>query len=385
MRTRTSRHLAPALLALALLAGACSSGGNASPEPEAPASVDVAAHESNTDSPLGFGFTVPQGATQIGPLMRWRSDALLDAYQDELEAALIKQATDDAERSIEGAEDETPEPSVSPSPTPTATRSPYAEPRRDTFYLLEERPRTDSTTTFLRIDEDDPTPVFVALLTQVREILPDSDVQPHAWQQYCDTTADRIDHCSVNAQGTASNGLELSVDLSVDPGDIETRRAAPGAQRRPVVVLSVAYVGDPDAGQDETGRFERTDLPEPAEEPPADELVWPQMDVDQPAEGPLLDGKWTVPSEDARLLLSGFNPRFVVLHAHSGTVLEEIGRDWVKTHSDRGPVDRDVIEDLNEFTTVYTANSSKKGLVARAAFIQSARGTYLLMTFTPGG
>lgn len=369
-------RLATAGLVVILLTGCLpgAAGPGAESEPGPASSV----HESGTDSPLGFGFTVPAGATQIGPLMRFRSEELVAAYADELETALARQAADEAERSLNQAAEEAESESPAPSPTP------HNEPRRDTYYLLDERPRPDTVTSFLRV-EANPTEVFVALLTQIRQILPDSEVDPSAWTEYCRTEQNRIQRCSVLAEGTASNGHELLVRLVINPGDIASRTAAPGADRHPVAMLTVAAVGDPRQAQVETGRFERTELPEGAEPDLGEdeELIWPQMDVDQPLDEPLLDGSWLLPA-DTTLLLAGIGPRFAVVYADDGAALEDAGAAWVESHSDAGRVHRDVVEDLNEYATTYTARSAAPGLVARATFIQSGRGNYLVLTYTPG-
>ena len=66
-----------------------------SPEASESADVtDVTEHESGPESPIAYGFQVPRGASQVGPLVRYRSDRLLRAYQTELETAQARRDAD---------------------------------------------------------------------------------------------------------------------------------------------------------------------------------------------------------------------------------------------------------------------------------------------------
>src|SRR5699024_11564194 len=47
--------------------------------------VNANEHESGPESPIAYGMSVPRGATQVGPLVRMRSQKLIDAYQPELD------------------------------------------------------------------------------------------------------------------------------------------------------------------------------------------------------------------------------------------------------------------------------------------------------------
>ena len=96
---------APILL-VALLAGC--SPQNATPQQTQPTggspetsdtndsaeTADVTEHESGPDSPIAYGFQVPRGASQVGPLVRYRSERLIRAYSTELQAAQARRDAD---------------------------------------------------------------------------------------------------------------------------------------------------------------------------------------------------------------------------------------------------------------------------------------------------
>src|SRR5690606_17004347 len=56
---------------------------------------DIGSHESAPASPVAFGVSVPHGAVQLGPLVRWRSPELVKAFKVDLDAIL---AEEEAER-----------------------------------------------------------------------------------------------------------------------------------------------------------------------------------------------------------------------------------------------------------------------------------------------
>lgn len=365
-----------ALASVSLIAGCTFPGSGTIGIPGTDGGTGV--HELSVDSPIGFGFRVPEGSVLLGPLLRYRSDDLREEFNDELEAALIDQAEAEARRSLQQAE------STDPDELAEAidVEEPPFERRRDSYFLIEDHPYPDATYAFMRIDGD-PTTAYRDILTQVRELLPDTDVDPAEWRETCDLEEDRIARCGVLAEGTASNGRELRVDITVDPGDLSTRFTPAGAQERPVMSVKVNMVGgDP---LEQPGPYERTAFeaePEP-EERENDDYIWPQMDVDEPVEdAELLDGDWELP-DDTTLLLSGNDPAFVVLYSHDGNSLEDHARAWVEAHSDRSEMDADILEDLNEYSTTYTANASDEDILARATFVQSARGSYAIMLYEP--
>lgn len=363
-----------AMLAVLMAVSACSSevvtGAQAT---DAPA-PDFSIHESGVDSPLGFGFTVPPGATQIGPLARFRSAALIQAYQPELTLALQNQAAEAAERALARSKNGTND------SDDLEDRQPYVPPLADTFSLIDQPPRPDVTYAHMRIDGDE-TDVFQAMLGQIRAILPDSDVHPNSWPEYCTIRDDRIERCIASARGIATNGHEISVTVRVDVGDLDTRIASAGSELKAVMTLGVSFISDPKVSQIDKGSFERAEIPQ-SPEPTPPLPTWPAMDTEADTTTPLLDGEF-IADESVTVLLSGSFPRFAVLLGQNAEDLSNIGLSWVQGYSDAGDVKRDVVEDLNEFSTTFTAHSSKKGLVARATLVQSGRGNYLLMWFSP--
>src|SRR4051794_10488610 len=98
--TMTKRTTATVLACavLAVLTGCTSSKGATIDDPTATATTvkpaDVSEHESGPESPITYGFEVPRGATQLGPLVRFRSARLIAAYQPELDAAIAQKAAE---------------------------------------------------------------------------------------------------------------------------------------------------------------------------------------------------------------------------------------------------------------------------------------------------
>ena len=362
-----------AVFAGLLLITSCGNG-EASPGASSPSAlINTSIHESAVDSPLEFGFTVPSGASQIGPLLRFRSRALLEEFQPDLAQAQLVDDTELAETSLENA-------LARSEPVSEAADKPYVEPLADSFGLLETPPTPDVMYAFMRVDGD-ATTVFQNMLTQIRGILPRTEVHPNLWSDYCDVEETVIQSCSVRTQGMASNGHELNVQLKMFPGDIADQVGPTGAKLRPVMTLRVAYAGEPRAEQVKSGSFEITELP-PGPSPKPQTISWPIIKTETPATEPLLDGQFIAP-KDTTVLLSGSFPNFVVLLSNDAKSLANIAAEWVSGYSDAGEVENDVIENLNEFSTIYLANSSKPGLVARASLVQSARGNYLVMSYLP--
>ncbi len=363
-----------AVFAGLLLISSCGNGAANLAGSDPSALINTSIHESAVDSPLEFGFKVPSGASQIGPLLRFRSRALLEEFQPDLAQAQLIDDTELAETSLENA-------LARSEPVSESSNEPFVEPLADSFALLENPPTPDVMYAFLRVDGD-ATTVFKNMLTQIRGILPRTDVHPNLWSDYCTVKENVIQRCSVSTKGMASNGHELDVQLKIFPGDSANQVSPTGANLRPVMTLRVAYAGEPRAEQVDSGSFETTELP-PGPNPKPQTLSWPLMKSDAPATDPMLDGQFIAP-KDATILLSGSFPNFVVLLNNDAKSLDRTAKEWVSSYSDAGEIEKDVIENLNEFATIYLARSSKPGLVARAALVQSARGNYLVMSYLPG-
>lgn len=372
-RVTGATAFAPILL-VALLAG-CSPRASApqptppttaSPEPTA---TDVTEHESGPESPIAYGFRVPRGASQVGPLVRYRSARLIGAYETELEAAQARRDADRQRRRDEAEARGTP----IPPPTPTPTVAPTA----DTFRLLNEPPKPDVTVSLMRINGN-PTDVVRAMLAQIDVILPKAGIVRSDLTRYCESTNRRITSCRVRVTDTTKNGRRLTVTLAVDPGDIETRTSAPATNGDPVMYLRVAYVGDPRAGQ--ANRRHDSDINVPAGVTRRDTsgLIWPGMDLDARPSSRLLNG-WRRP-QGSEILLSGYQPDFVVVSTTRALDASSIAEKFAKSIQDEPKVD--VVEDLNEVTTMYTAEgpNGERGL---ASYVLSARGYYAVLFWIP--
>ncbi len=124
-------------------------------------------HEAGPDSPITYGFKVPKGATQIGPLARFRSAALIAAYKPELDAAIAQREAEDKDKADQAEREGTPLPSEVPKiDTP---------PSDDTFKPIEDPPKPDTTISLMRIDGK-PTDVVRRMLAQISAAIPASDV-----------------------------------------------------------------------------------------------------------------------------------------------------------------------------------------------------------------
>ena len=342
----------------------------ASPEASESSDVtDVTEHESGPESPIAYGFQVPRGASQMGPLIRYRSDRLLRAYATELEAAQARRDADQQRRRDDAEARGTP----IPPPTPTPTAAPTA----DTFRLLSDPPKPDVTVSLMRVTGS-PTTVVRAMLAQIDVILPRAGIIRSDISKYCASKARRITSCYVRVTGMTPNGRKLTVTLRVDPGNLETRTSAPATNRKPVMYLRVAYVGDPRAGQ--TNRRHDSDIRVPVgvRRPDTSGLIWPGMDLDARPTSRLLNG-WRRPL-GAKLLLSAFKPAFVVVSTTKALDASSIAEKFATSVQEEPKVD--VVEDLNEVTTTYTAvgPNGERGL---ASYVLSARGYYAVLFWIP--
>ncbi len=104
------------------------------------------------------------------------------------------------------------------------------------------------------------------------------------------------------------------------------------------------------------------------------------MDEDAPATSKLLNG-WTAPTS-ATILLSGYQPRFVVITAKRAVDADVTAEQYVLRNSPNGRITKDVVEDLNEVSTTYTTQT-KDGGTARATYVLSARGNYTVLFYDP--
>ncbi|REK72411.1 hypothetical protein DX116_01870 [Aeromicrobium endophyticum] len=375
MMARTFR-VAVAAVALIALAACDGTSGTNGTTPAATASTTAAPnlsdHESGPESPIAYGLFVPAGATQLGPLFRYRSAALIAAYQPELQAIEAQRAADAAAKVAEDEANGTPSPT--PTPTPTTRPSP------DTFKLIgDEAPRPDTSISLMRIDGD-PSDVVRRMLAQIDAAIPDAGLVLDDLSTYCTSEERRITGCQVVASGATEGKREIRVSLSVDTGNLATRTAPPGALTRPVMQLTVEYVGDPRAGQlgRDTGKL--GDVADIEKMPDRSGLIWPKMDLDADLTTPLVNG-WVAPPS-VTLLLSGYQPQFVAMTAERAVDADQIAEQFALANSRKGAITKDVVEDLNSVSTMYSARG-KGGAVARAVYILSARGNYTALFYTP--
>lgn len=373
----------PALALLSVVAllslAACEGGGSSSegvPTPT-PTSTktkapDLSEHESGPESPIAYGLYVPAGATQLGPLFRYRSSRLIAAYRPELDAAVAQKAAEDAEKV---AEDEA---NGTPSPTPTPT--PSTRPSPDSFKVIEDPPRPDTSISLMRIDGD-PTEVVLRMLAQIDAAIPAANLVLDDLTPYCASQDRRITSCFAQARGLTEGNREIRVTMSVDAGNLATRTAPPAAQTRPIMQVVTEYVGDPRAGQlrRDTGSLDNVAKVNADDEKSG--LIWPKMDLDADTSSPLVNG-WTAPAV-ATLLLSAYTPQFAAMTTTKAVEADQIAEQFVAANARPGGTQtKDVVEDLNSVSTMYSART-KDGSLARAVYILSARGNYTALFYTP--
>ena len=104
------------------------------------------------------------------------------------------------------------------------------------------------------------------------------------------------------------------------------------------------------------------------------------MDEDAPATTPLVNG-WIAPA-NSDIILSGSRTPFVMITTPSATESDLIAQQFAVRNTDKGAFTKDVVEDLNEVSTTYTATTDD-GSIARATFVLSARGNYTALFYSP--
>jgi hypothetical protein len=363
--------LAP-LLVVTVLAG-CGPQTTTAPPPErpssAPAPTDLSENESGPESPIAYGFRVPRGASQVGPLVRYRSARLIYAYQPELEAAQARRDANWQRRRDEAEAKGTVGEVANPTPT--------TAPTNDTFDLLKDPPKPDVTVSLMRINGA-PTTVVRAMLAQIDVILPKAGIVRSDISRYCESKARRIISCRLTASGDTKNGRTLKVTFAVDPGNLASRTSPPASNRKPVMYLRVAYVGDPRDGQVNRRHDSDAKVPAGVLKHDTSGLIWPSMDLDARSSSRLLNG-WRAPL-GSTILLSSFHPAFVVVSTAKALDANTIAEKFAKSVQDEPKVD--VVEDLNENTTTYTA-VGPNGERALASYVLSARGYYAVLFWIP--
>ena len=368
--------LAMACCAALMTLAACSGSDSPVTDPTSSAAAttkapDISEHESGPESPIAYGMEVPSGATQLGPLVRFRSAALIAAYQPELDAAVAQREAEQAEKIAEDEREGTP----SPTPTPTLD----TRPSPDTFKLLEDEPSPDSSISLMRIDGK-PSIVVRRMVAQIAAAVPTADITTNDLSTYCTSVENRVASCRLDVTGATKNDRDIRIVMTVDPGNIVTRTAPPSAMERPVMTLSVEYVGEPRKGQLSKPSNDLDGVQKVTSNGDTSGLIWPRMDLDAPPTTKLVKG-WVAPG-NATILLSGFDPKFVIMTTKKAADGDLIAEDFAKTRGVNGVFAKDVVEDLNEVSTTYTATAAD-GSIARSIYVLSARGNYTMLFYYP--
>lgn len=358
MRRLTAAVAATLLLTLA----GCTGTGTTPDSGRTPPPPEIDIHASGPASPIAFGLIVPSGAAQLGPLVRFRSERLVEAYKPELEAV-------QAEQALEQELEQGTEPTSAPTTEPTIS----TRPEGDSFEDLDEPPRADTFVSLMRIDGE-PTLVLRRLLAELAVLLPEADIVTDDLSAYCRERDRRVTGCALDVTGSSPGGRELRVQLTVDPGRVATRTGNLASLEQPVMTLRVAYVGDPREGQEN-----RTpeDLADPVDVEATTEKtgwIWPKMDEDAPADSPAVDG-YTPPSS-ATVLLSSQRPPFATMTTPRASIATEVSEAFTKERVADGTLRRDVMADLNE-VIVTTWAPGRGDTVVRTVHTLSARGNYL--------
>lgn len=346
------------------------STGKPTPAPTEP--TDLSEHQSGPESPIAYGLYVPRGATQLGPLFRYRSTRLIAAYQPELTAAVAQEAAKAADKVAEDEADGTPSPA--PTPTPTTRPSP------DSFKIIENAPRPDTSVSLMRID-DDPTDVLRRMLAQINAAVPTAALDLNDLSKHCQSTDRRITRCDVAVRGMTEGDREIRIRLTVDPGKLSTRTSAPATLTRPVMELRVDSVADSRTAQLGSDTGSLSDVADVEDSDETSGLLWPKMDEDAPIDTKLVYN-WTVPTEST-LLLSGFAAPFAVTTSGSAAEADLLAEKFVRDSNPKGKVRKDVVEDLNSVSTTYWVRT-RDGGTARAVYTLTARGNYTALIYSPG-
>lgn len=347
----------------------CTTDGVLPSTDRATSNPEIDSHESGPASPIAYGLSVPNGATQLGPLVRYRSERLIEAYKPELEAVRAEEAL---ELQREQGTDATP-------PTETPTPTPNNRPEGDLFEDLDEPPKPDTFVSLMRIDGD-PTLVLRRQLAELSVLLPEASIVTDDLSAYCKARDRRVTGCALDVTGTTPGGRELHVELNVDPGRVGTRTGNFASRERPVMKLSVTHVGDPRAGQEDRTAEKLADPPKVEDTAEKTDWIWPKMDEDAPETAPLIDG-YTPPSS-ATVLLSGQRPPFATMTTLRASIATEITETFTGERVEEGGLQRDVIADLNE-VIITTWGTTADGSAVRTVHTLSARGNYLSLFVTP--
>lgn len=336
-------------------------------------------HESAPASPIAFGISVPHGAVQLGPLVRWRSAELIKTYRVDLAAV---EAEEEAERLREIEEKQVEDPEwIPPTPTPTPTASTGGTSRRDTFSKLDEVPRADTYVSLMRITGK-PTPVIRSVLAQLSVLLPDADIVTDDLAEYCTAKNRRVTGCDLAVTGDTPAGRSLRIHLTVDPGDVAERTGRAASGERPVMALYIQELGDPREAQANRTPERLSSPPDVSLTAEKTDWIWPRMDESDSSNGPIIGG-WSPPAS-ATILLTGKQPNFATMTTYRTSIASEISNRFVESQLPKSEPSVDTIADLNE-TLESTYGTNAKGEQVRSVRIASARGNFVSLFILPKG
>lgn len=427
------KRVAGGLVACALLAGAiaCTSDD----PPDAPPTKDVAVdpdevvrHEAAAGAPISFGIDVPEGAVQVGPLVRQRRAEVAEVIDGR--PAGRADSFDNAERGDESN---------------PQTRDP------------EEPTPPDFTTAMLRIDGE-PSEVVEQMLAELADSLEGSDIDSEHWRKYCTVLDGVYTGCRLQTSGTTDDDETIAVEFTVDPGNPNAKSAPAGSLLRPVIVLTLERIPAPerdaesnrtdpataqareaqaaiDARQaEETAKAEAKAAKKKgkkgkknrsgqtthaddnsADDPATDEAEqssdnndesndngesndsedegqqssepqWPTMKREWPAAPGdwILTPKWKV-RPNTEVILSSSMPQVAMLAVKDGADADKIARRYIRVFADEATTPKiDEVEDRNERSTTYTPRNDGSGPSMAVTTVATGRGNYIELLFSDG-
>lgn len=423
------KRVAGGLVMCALLAGAiaCTSDDPPDAPPTKKVAVEpeeVARHETASGAPISFGIEIPDGAVQVGPLVRQRRTEVGEVIEGPSSRA-------DAFQNDESDGETSPQTRDPEEPTPP-----------------------DFTTAMLRIDGE-PSEVVQRMLSELSDSLSGSGIDAEHWRKYCTVSGGVYTGCRMHARGTTEEDEHVAVEFTVDPGDPASKSAPAGSLLRPVMVLTLerleAREGDGDqrptdpadaqareaqagidsreaeenaiaaakqdardkpgrntnaddrteganSGQkaeqtsDETGDSDESDGPDGDGDGADDsdkqesEPRWPTMKREWPAKPGdwILTPKWKV-RPNIEVILSSSMPQVAMLAVKDGADPDRIARRYVRMFADEATTPKiDEVEDRNERNITYTPRNDGSGPSVAVTTVATGRGNYIELLFSDG-
>lgn len=374
---------------LALGLTACTSDS----EPEEPSTPtkqvavdpeEVVRHEATAGTPISFGIEVPDGAVQVGPLIRQRRIEVNEVIEEP-----------EGRADAFGNGDETDDDVVPEARNPKEPLPP------------------DFTTALLRVD-DDPSEVVKNTVSELADALPDRDIDPDKWADHCAVVNGMYTGCELEVSGKTEEDERISVELTVDPGDPKTKVAPAGSLLRPVITLTIEVQrpADDDGGNyGDDNRDDNEEKPKNAEntsnvraddgsgdEPDnkgnngdngdtesenAPEPEWPSMKRERPAKPGdwILTPKWKV-RPNTEVILSGTAPKVAMLAVKDGADADAIARRYVNRFADVATTPKiDEVEDRNERSLTFTPRNDGSGPSVAVTAVATGRGNYIELLF----